>query len=63
MSQLLHPIKLKILFTLVNKDIVILKILFTLEKEQDLVCFVNKDKRNRNYRHLLKKYQDIVKSC
>lgn len=63
MSQLLHPIKLKILFTLVNKDIVILKILFTLEKEQDLVCFVNKDKRNRNYRHLLKKYQDIIKSC
>lgn len=49
MSQLLHPIKLKILFTL--------------EKEQDLVCFVNKDKRNRNYRHLLKKYQDIIKSC
>lgn len=63
MSQLLHPIKLKILFTLVNKDIVILKVLFTLEKEQDLVCFVNKDKRNRNYRHLLKKYQDIIKSC
>lgn len=63
MSQLLHPIKLKILFTFVNKDIVILKILFTLEKEQDLVCFVNKDKRNRNYRHLLKKYQDIIKSC
>lgn len=25
--------------------------------------FVNKDKRNRNYRHLLKKYQDIIKSC